>query len=243
LSSIATTQVVILLALCGATFPVHPELRFGGSVTVTSDYVYRGVSQTQGKAAVQLDLNLLPIEKWSNWSVGVWGSEVRLIPTTHTAEVDFYSQWQQPLSSNLSVTAGAVYYTFPNDPRPVPYEYLELTSELSWRDQLTLHASWAPKVTLFSLTKGRAFDQKTWTVELVSRQRLPARLDAQVGVGYFEAVSLADSSYTYGSAGLSREFGQLRAELTYIWAGNQRQRSYTPTTPGGPWAATVSWHF
>jgi uncharacterized protein (TIGR02001 family) len=216
------------------------ETRVGGSVSLTSDYVFRGLSRTRNEAALQLDLHLLPAD---NWTVGLWASQVQLLRASHTAELNYYTQWRWPVGSQFSASVGAVYYAFPGDPRAVPYDYAEFAAELSWRDRITLAVGWAPKVTLFSFGYGRAFDRETRTLELNAVQRLPLRFDVHAGVGYYDAVGLPDSSYLYGSAGLSRQFGRWRLELSYYGAQGTAHRTFAPGPAGGPWAATISWHF
>ena len=231
---------MLLLLFAGSSSATAAGAIVGGSVAVTSDYVFRGISQTRNNPALQADLHVAPV---ANWTVGAWASQVQLLPASHSLELDYYTQWRWPAGSQFSLTLSAVYYTFPGDPRSVPYEYAEFSGDVTWRDRFTVSYSTAPKVTLFSLGYGRVFNRETRSLEVSARHRLPWRLDAHAGVGYFAAIGLPNSSYLYGSAGISRRFGAWRAELSYYGAQGNSYRTYAPGPVGGPLAATISWHF
>jgi uncharacterized protein (TIGR02001 family) len=83
------------------------------SVTLTSDYVFRGLSQSDGEAAIQGSFD------WSNdmWYAGVWGSSVNFGATspTQTAsmELDAYvgiTPTTGPINWDLSLVG----YFYPN---------------------------------------------------------------------------------------------------------------------------------
>jgi hypothetical protein len=189
---------------------------------------------------VQADLHYAPR---TAWIMGVWASPVRLLPGQQSLELNLYSQWRVPLGNAASTTFGATYYTFPNDPRPVPYNYLELNAALNWGDRILLSGYYAPRLTLFSLTYGRATARQTWSTELALSHPLVHALTGQVAIGYYDAVGLRSAGYSYGSANLSRDFGRLHTELSAVWVAAARQRSYSLGAAGRPLNATVSWHF
>ena len=118
----------------------------GGAVIVTSDYVLRGVSQTDGQPALQGEAHL---NLGSGWSTGVWASQVQIAPPRHTAEVDVFAQWRGALSGDFDFGATVTHYGYPGDPRRISYDYEDLAVALAWRDQLYLTASWIPRVNFF----------------------------------------------------------------------------------------------
>jgi uncharacterized protein (TIGR02001 family) len=233
-------RITPLLWALAWVVPAGAAPGIGGSVSASTDYILRGVSQTQNQAVVQADLHLALRD---SWSVGIWASPVRLLPASKTLELNLYSQWRLPVSSSASATVGAIYYTFPNDPRSVPYNYVELSGGLSWRDRILFNAYLAPDVTVFSLTYGRATHRRTWSAELAVSQPLAWQLQLRAGVGYYDAVGLRDAGYSYGSAGITRELGRFQAELSYVWVAAAQHRSYSIGPAGGPLNATLSWRF
>jgi uncharacterized protein (TIGR02001 family) len=212
----------------------------GGSVDITSDYVLRGVSQSDGKPAWQGDAH------WdfpAGWSVGVWSSQVALAPRSDTWEIDSYLQWHRALDADLDLGASATYYSYPGDPRPVDYNYSEMSVSLMWRDQIRVTASWTPSVTLFSYEDGLAIDHQAFTVETGWHRDLPARLDLTAGLGFYYPPSLDYASYVYGDATLGWKYGHWRVNLALIWAQNGSHRQYSTGPAGGPVAATLMWVF
>ena len=62
-----------------------------GNATLTSDYVWRGTTQTQGDAAVQAGFKLAGD---SGFYGSIWGSNVEFAPETHaSSELDFTVGW------------------------------------------------------------------------------------------------------------------------------------------------------
>jgi uncharacterized protein (TIGR02001 family) len=227
----------VLLAL--ATMPVRAA-SVGGSVTASSNYVYRGFSQSRGEPVVQFDLHVDTV----HWTLGAWASPVQLLPGRRSAELNVYGEWHWLLGSDFSARAGIVHYRYPNDPRPVPYAYTELNAALNWRDRLTAVLSWSPKLPLYSPRYNAAYDHRAWNGELTLSQPLPMRFLLHAGVGRFSAEGVPSAAYGYGSAGVQRSFGAVRADLSWF-------RSQEPTLGAyaaglaleHPWVASLSWSF
>jgi uncharacterized protein (TIGR02001 family) len=235
-----TRSAAVLLTVLAWQAPVGVAATIGGSISASNDYVLRGVSQTDNHPVAQADLHFAPRDAWT---IGAWASPVRLLPGQQSLELNFYTNWRVPLGTAASGTLGATYYSFPNDPRAVPYNYLELNAGLDWRDRILLSAYYAPSVTLFSLNYGRATHRQTWSAELAFSHPLAQTLMAQVGIGYYDAIGLQSAGYSYGSASLARDFGRIHAELSTIWVAAAAQRSYSPGRAGKPLNATISWQF
>src|SRR4051812_25604757 len=74
-ASVAFLWVIICVITIPAPALAESRLKdyLGGSVAVTSDYVYRGISLSYGQVAYQGGVHVrLP----SQWQVGIWGSTV-----------------------------------------------------------------------------------------------------------------------------------------------------------------------
>ena len=212
----------------------------GGSIGLTSDYVLRGVSQSDGEAAFQGDVH------WNfpaGWSAGIWASQVKLAPRSNTVELDGYLQWHGELNADLDLGATATHYSYPNDPRPVSYNYDELSLSLTWHDQIRVAASWTPSLNLYSYTDGLARDRQVYTLEASWHRDLGPRLDLTAGVGFYAPTGLEYASYAYGDASLGWRYGHWRVNLAWIWVQNGGHRQYSSGPAGGPLAATVAWIF
>ena len=212
----------------------------GGAVTLTSDYVLRGISQSDNNPVLQGDVH------WNfpaGWSAGLWGTEVRLGPRIARSELGAYLQWQRAISGDFDLGAAFTHYAYANDPRPVRYDYDELAVSLAWRDQLYLEAAWTPRLNLYSPSEGLASNREIYSVEASWHRTLLPRFDLSVGFGYYDPQGLDHASYAYGNATLGWHYGHWRATLSEIWVQDALHRQYSPGPAGGPLTATVAWFF
>jgi len=97
-----------LLALILA-FTALPTFAGSGSIGVTSDYIWRGVSQTSGSSAIQMGYEL----ESNGLFGGVWGSQVDFgADDDATLEYDFYGGYKLDISDKVSVAIGAIQYNW-----------------------------------------------------------------------------------------------------------------------------------
>jgi uncharacterized protein (TIGR02001 family) len=226
-------------ALSAAALPAAAAT-VGGTVAASSDYVYRGFSQSRGEAVLQLDLHV----DTPHWTLGAWASPVQLLPGRRSIELNVYSEWRWLLGSDFAAHAGIVRYSYPSDPRPVPYDYTELNASLNWRDRLTATLSWSPQVTLYSPRYNAAYDHSSWNGELTYTQPLRWRFLLHAGVGHFSAEGAPSAGYSYGSAGVQRTFGSLRADLSWFHSQEPEEGAYAAGLElKRPWVASLSWSF
>ena len=95
--------LALLLSVC--TIPAFADV--SGSLGYTSDYVWRGVSQSGGSGALQVDLML---EKNGLYG-GVWASQVDFGDEA-TYEMDFYGGYELWLSDKWSIDVGVLQYNW-----------------------------------------------------------------------------------------------------------------------------------
>lgn len=92
--------------------PAAEEREFSWSMTIggTSDYVFRGVSQTLEDPAFQMSVDM----SYGIFYAGVWGSNVDFADCCNeAAEIDFYAGITPELGK-LSFDFGVLYYFYPN---------------------------------------------------------------------------------------------------------------------------------
>lgn len=120
----------LVLAAVGAGFglPVvaGDELAISGNVSLASEYVFRGQSQTQENAAVQGGLNL----EYRGFYVGAWGSNVDF-DSDATAEIDYYGGYVFGLTEDLSLDIGYIHYSYAGESE---LDYDEVKAALGWKD-------------------------------------------------------------------------------------------------------------
>jgi len=114
--------------------PVTEGRKLDFSVTVggTSDYIFRGVSQTLEDPAAQASFDLT----YGIFYAGIWGSNVDFGPGSPSAEVDFYAGIKPTLGPGpfwgpITFDFGVIYYAYTSNSSPVDLDYVELKAGYS----------------------------------------------------------------------------------------------------------------
>ena len=100
-------KTLIATALAAASLPALAEI--SGNVALTTDYRFRGISQTDRNPAVQGGFD------WahdSGFYLGTWGSNVDF---AGSLELDYYGGYAHDINDSLSFDVGAIYYDYPGD--------------------------------------------------------------------------------------------------------------------------------
>jgi uncharacterized protein (TIGR02001 family) len=127
-AALAGSAGVALLVLSGPA--LAEEFSWSASLTGTSDYVFRGISQTDNDPTVQGSINL----GYGIFYAGVWASGIDIAPDGEL-EVDWYGgikpTWKSPLGE-IGFDFGVIYYTYPGyfDPG-VEADYVEFKAGYS----------------------------------------------------------------------------------------------------------------
>jgi len=85
------------------------------NVTLASEYVYRGISQTRGKLAVQGGFDYAHS---SGLYIGTWGSNISWITdgtpaATSNLELDVYGGYKGSVGSDIGYDVGVLHYDYP----------------------------------------------------------------------------------------------------------------------------------
>ena len=123
---IALAAAAATVALSGAA--MAQELKLSYNVGVTSDYVFRGVSQTMEDPAVQGGVDLT----YGVGYAGVWASNVDFGADDPSAEIDLYAG-VRPTVGDTSLDFGVLYYGYSKDKGLTPgsYSYVEVKAAAS----------------------------------------------------------------------------------------------------------------
>lgn len=123
----------------------RPAVVVNGSATLTSDYRFRGVSQTDENMAVQGGIT---ISHESGLYVGAWGANLSAWGTFGGAnmELDLIAGYKAKLSDNLTLDTGLTWYMYPGgaDKSDFAEPYVKLTGTTG-PATLTAGAAYAPK--------------------------------------------------------------------------------------------------
>ena len=105
------------------------------NVTLTSDYRFRGISQSDESVAIQGGFDA---EFGAGFYVGTWGSTVDFDTNGEgydgSLELDYYAGWASDLGdSGLGIDVGFLYYDYPGDDDEEG-DYWEVYGSMSWND-------------------------------------------------------------------------------------------------------------
>lgn len=103
---------------------------FTGSIAVTSDYLFRGISQTNNDPAVQAGVT------WASGTgfyAGAWASNVDFVPGDKAdVEVDLTTGFAGALEGGLTYDIGLIYYAYPGARSGTHYDYIEGAVKLGY---------------------------------------------------------------------------------------------------------------
>lgn len=153
-----------------------------GSVTLVSDYRFRGVGLSGGDIAIQGGVTL---NHESGFYVGTWASSLEDTPVYGEVEVDVFGGWAGDISEGLGADVGVTYYAYPSkDPGAGPSDVWEVYGKLK------------PSIGPLGLTLGAfyAWDQDS----LGGGDNLYLSADASLGVPNTPITLTAHAGYTDG---------------------------------------------
>ncbi len=206
----------------------------------TTDYVFRGVSQTDGGAALQGSLNY---RSPGGWFAGGWASNVAPYPSRmDAAEVNLYGGYGWALSPEWTARANYTRYLYARDRRPAAYDYGEFSVSIAFEDRLAASISYQPDRTAYA-TPGYVRDRPSAAYELTGRWPLPRHFALIGGVGYYDLTHLYGVGYWSGSAGASYARGRLQVDLARFMGDRTVRLLFQDASADGRWVATAVWHF
>ena len=131
-----------LAVLCAAApaLPVHAA-DITGNATLTTDYVWRGTSQTMGDPAVQAGVKFAAD---NGLYASVWGSNVEFAPELHaSSEFDFTVGYGRKVSDDWSFDVNVLHYRYPSTTSDL--NWTELNGTATYRDNTWLSIGWSPE--------------------------------------------------------------------------------------------------
>ncbi|MFC3126547.1 TorF family putative porin [Pseudoroseomonas globiformis] len=114
---------------------------------IASDYLFRGISQTRGRPAMQLTLDL---QHESGLYIGAFGTNVAFYGSNARQEVDLLAGYRFAVG-DASLDLGGIFYTYPGYDAPqggYDYNYFELVAKGSYTlDPVKFlgTAAWSPE--------------------------------------------------------------------------------------------------
>jgi uncharacterized protein (TIGR02001 family) len=233
------TWFLVCLAGCGVARAEESRI-LTGSIGVTSDFVYRGLSLTRGKPTGQASLDL---EFANRFYVGgfVAGADPNPGPSPGL-EVDAWLGRYWRFASDYSFDVRLSQYTYPDDPRRVNYNRSEITGTLGFDNRLFVAAIYSPNTRALGSSPGYG-DGDVWALELSARQPLGERFSLSAGVGHYSLENVYHHSYNYFNVTLTGTFEPFELQLAWLGQEGMTPGVFTSDSSGNRVAATALWRF
>lgn len=193
---------------------------FTGNVTIASEYIYRGIAQTNRKPALQGGFDYAHP---SGVYVGVWGSSISWISdaipgASSSLELDLYGGYKGTISGDLGYDVGVLHYAYPGSNMPSGAAKADTTEIYG-----AITYQWLS--VKYSRTTGSLFG---WTKEDSSKTRGSGYLDVTgtfdlgdglsvvAHIGRQSVRGFSDASYTDWKIGVNKDLGVGTLGVAYI---------------------------
>jgi len=181
-----------------------------GDVGVVSDYVFRGVSQSDENPTVQAGLTFTFD---SGFYVGTWASQVDF-NSEADFELDLFAGYGFTLSDDIAADIQVLRYVYPDEGA---LNYYELIGSLTFNDVLTTTLAYSDDI--YNAGVDGYYASISYDVGLPNEFTLSPQLGyTHFASGVFfseDGITTRGESYTDYSLALSRDFGPVSASLAY----------------------------
>lgn len=173
--------------------------------SLNSDYVFRGISQTNKDIAVQGGLDYSFGD--SGWAIGTWGSNVDFGAGSPDLEIDTYIGWSHALSDKWNFNILLDRYNYLGESKSYGHiDYNELIGKFTYNDMITFTAAYSDNYANLDFTETYFNVAGKWA--------LGDDFNLNAGVGHTD-FSDGVQGYTDWNLGISRQFGPMNAALNY----------------------------
>ncbi len=196
-------------------------------VTVTSEYIARGLAVSGHSPALQAALDY---QHDSGGFAGIWGSRIDIDSAgggRRRNEVDIYAGYHRDLVGDWSGTVTLMRYTYPGARGQRRYDYSEGLFSAQWRGLLLLEAGYSPD----AYGSGRTARH----LQVGGRHALPGGWLFSGAIGRNDLSALGTDRYYYWDAGVSVTWSR----VTLDWRRYDSRRFYGGGYGGG--AAGARW--
>lgn len=241
-------QIHVVRALsCGVLFLLCPlaafaednqqQWQFNADLSLSSDYIYRGISLADGEASPQLKAWL---GHQSGWFSALWLAKADIggivgESLSRDWEAEYSLGYRHLLNADWQVTVSNAWLEYRQDHLPRNADYQERRVQFDFQDNLSLSAAYTDSV----WNTGHS----QWVVAATARGHLPWRSVGEVEIGLVDLELLDGDQYHYGRISVGRPFGKnWVGVLEYHYSGNIDD-VFNSSRTGSQFSVGVSYHF
>lgn len=205
---------------------------FSGTATATSDYVLRGVSQTQGDPAVQLGARLAFD---SGLYASLWGSQVDFGPALGTdAEVDAAIGFNRTIAERWNVDLNLTRYIYTGTRGETNLDYNEVIATLTLDQRWWALIAWSEDV---FATGSRGIYS-----ELGAKFPLDERWRIEAAVAYYDLADAYADSYARAQLSAICRVGAVDLRASAHWTNDAADVLF-PDLGGSRVEVAATWNF
>ncbi len=205
-----------------------PDNQLSFNAAVTSDYRYRGISQTRLKPAVQggIDYTNNP----SGFYVGAWASTIKWIKDIGgdaNVELDLYGGFRGKFTDDFSWDLGVLRYQ---------YQSNELEKVEGWANANTTEVygqlGYGPAYVKYSYSTSNLFgtidSKKSGYLDVGANFELVDKLTLNLHAGHQEVKNFDDGTYDDWKVGVTYDFGVVVGSLSVVGTNADEDVYYSP---------------
>jgi uncharacterized protein (TIGR02001 family) len=245
LGLLSCTLLGALTARADVPTPLN-GVNFGGALALTSDYIYRGVSESDGHGAAQADVHLASA---GGTFLGVWVSsrDADLQPGA-AALLDIYLGQRFELSTDwsASLSGRSHYYLGASEYEPSA-DYQEISAQVTYLDRWSVSVTAIPNAVRYWVNT-RLSRAPAYVADASGQWLLGTHFFLTGGGGYYYSTGTGPgieraTGYAYGNLGVAYEYRSWRLDVGYFLAQHAAARSFPYPIANSRVAATLAWRF
>lgn len=206
-----------------------------GYASLTSDYVYRGVTRSDGHGAFQLGGD---VSFESGIYFGAWASTIDIgngVTAKRDREINYYVGYARELTDRWTIGGSVIAYTFPGSFGNLDYNHEEFGVSLNYDDRWWFEYAQSPDY--------YGTGTRTHSYELFAEWPMPALLSLSAGVGHYDVAEFSGDSYSHWQLGISRPFGEIGIDLRYYDTSRWVPRVSSPERAKGRLVLSARYQF
>jgi uncharacterized protein (TIGR02001 family) len=231
------TSLLLILLIVLLTVPASGFAKPDMGLTLTSEYVFQGISQTDDSPVIQAGISQ---DFTDNLYASLWVSEidyVSIYPSwdDNSIEADYSLSYRHNPGADLSSSITFTHYNYEADSVPYDYDYNELSLALEYQQRFLAAINYSKG--LFASDTGTFSYQATW------QQILPSELLLAAGAGYNDISKIAGSGYAYWNLTVSSKINDFVVDIGYYQADRDAESIYGENRAGARFTLSVSYGF
>lgn len=204
-----------------------------GSLTRTSDYVFRGISQTDEDPTLQAGVKL---SHRSGLYASLWGSHVEYGETIGAdAEIDYVIGWSGDVADGLAVDVNLTRYEYLGTSDEVDLDYSELIGMLTWKSNYWFQLGYSNDV----FASGRSGTY----VQLGTRWLFADAWRLETLAGYYFLDNVYGRSYSHAQLSVVHAWKQLELRASAHLTDEDAEALFVSALAGTRAEVAATWVF